>query len=81
MKKLILLLSVIALLTSCETKNVEIKSTDMIIEGRTIRTYIIDSCEYIGYIYGGHGDFLTHRGNCQFCERRRTQEIETLKNN
>lgn len=75
MKKLILLLSVVVLLISCETKNAEIKSTDIIIDGEPIKTYIIDSCEYIkGFQWG------SHKGNCSFCEKRRTQEIETIKN-
>lgn len=32
-----------------------------------IRLYIIDNCEYIGGIYNGYGDFLTHKGNCKYC--------------
>ena len=82
MKKLILLLFVVTLLTSCEmeTRNAEVKSTDIIIEGRTIRVYVIDSCEYVGKINHTESDFISHKGNCQFCEKRREQEIETIKN-
>lgn len=80
MKKLILLLSVVALLTSCETKNVEVRGTDTRIKGQPINTYTIDSCEYLGCVYGGNGDFLTHKGNCTFCEKRRMEIIETILN-
>lgn len=38
--------------------------------------YIIDSCEYVGYI-GNNGnqsyyDWMTHKGNCKFCKQRTT---------
>ena len=49
------------------------------------RTYIIDSCEYIGYLGCGSGDVLSHKGNCRFCEKRdsikwekRKKELEEL---
>lgn len=41
-------------------------------------TYIIDSCEYIGYIGYGSGDIIAHKGNCRFCAERRKQELEEL---
>lgn len=34
---------------------------------REIIVYVIDSCEYIGYI---NATFLTHKGNCKFCIER-----------
>lgn len=37
------------------------------------KTYIIDSCEYIGYMYMGNYT-LTHKGNCRFCAERRKKE-------
>ena len=37
---------------------------------REIHLYVIDSCEYIGYINNFHQDFLTHKGNCKFCLAR-----------
>ena len=37
-----------------------------------IRLYEIDSCEYIGR-YSGNDAFLTHKGNCKFCEKRNEQ--------
>jgi hypothetical protein len=35
-----------------------------------IRLYVIDSCEYVGHIYGYDRDFLVHKGNCKFCLER-----------
>ena len=42
------------------------------------RTYIIDSCEYIGYLGFGNGDVLAHKGNCRFCKERRQKELAEL---
>ena len=35
-----------------------------------IYQYTIDGCEYIGNVTGNYRDFLTHKGNCEFCEQR-----------
>jgi hypothetical protein len=75
MKKLILLTAVIASLSSCETKNVDISSTDTSISGREIKIYTFDSCEYVGFVIGSQYDFWAHKGNCKFCkERNKTQQ-------
>lgn len=37
---------------------------------RKIHLYVIDSCEYIGYIDAYRSDFLAHKGNCKFCAIR-----------
>ena len=42
------------------------------------RTYILDSCEYIGYLGTGSGDVIAHKGNCRFCKERRQKELEEL---
>ena len=42
------------------------------------RTYIIDSCEYIGYLGFGNCDIIAHKGNCRFCKERRQKELEEL---
>ena len=42
------------------------------------RTYIIDSCEYIGFLGFGNCDVLAHKGNCRFCKKRRQKELEKL---
>lgn len=66
-------------LFSCESKNVIVNSSNAdnipMINGKMINTYIIDSCEYIGSIYGGDSDILVHKGNCKFCiERKKKQD-------
>lgn len=58
------------LLSSCETRNVEKKTADYEINGSKLEVYVIDSCEYIGRVYGGGLDKLTHKGNCKFCAAR-----------
>lgn len=49
------------------------------------RTYILDSCEYLGYINFGDRDIIAHKGNCRFCKERdsikwekRKKELEEL---
>lgn len=71
MKQLFILLAVAICFASCETKNVEQKQTDYTINGSQLEIYIIDSCEYIGKVYGGNSDKLTHKGNCKFCLQRK----------
>lgn len=41
-----------------------------------IYVYVIDSCEYIGYIAGYHNDYLAHKGNCKFCTERRKHSLK-----
>ena len=65
-----LLLICVAMCYSCETKNTSVKSTDIIISGQSIKIYVIDSCEYIGYINGCNADWCTHKGNCKYCTER-----------
>ena len=63
MKKLILMFAVA--LVSCETKNVTINKTEVEIDGRTIKIYEIDGCEYLGCNVGHENGILTHKGNCK----------------
>lgn len=37
---------------------------------RDVYVYVIDSCEYVGYIKAYRSDFLTHKGNCKYCAKR-----------
>ena len=67
MKKVLILA---LLLFGCETKNVTITQTEMIINSTRIHIYVIDDCEYIGSIYGSNRDFATHKGNCKYCTER-----------
>lgn len=74
MKKVLFILIVSILFTSCEfpeTVQHDIKS----IENSYI--VIIDSCEYIReHTY--YNDIYIHKGNCKYCEQRRKQELETI---
>jgi len=72
MKKIqiILIVLVILTLTNCETRNADVHRTDVKINGKPFSTYIIDSCEYIGYIHSSQSDVITHKGNCKFCINR-----------
>ena len=58
------------LFCGCETKNVEKSNTEYEINGSELQIYVIDSCEYIGLVYGMNSDKLTHKGNCKFCIER-----------
>jgi hypothetical protein len=68
--KTIFYILLIYLLISCETKNIERKSTDITIRGFEVEIYIIDSCEYIGRFRGYNNDAIAHKGNCKFCHER-----------
>jgi len=61
--------------SSCDESlvNVDKKETDFEIRGSNLEIYVIDSCEYIGRVYGGSSDKLTHKGNCKFCDARNTR--------
>jgi hypothetical protein len=75
MKKLILLALTALMMVGCEN----IKNDDGTYSLATSpHTYIIDSCEYIGYIGYGTGDIIAHKGNCRFCKERRQKELEEL---
>lgn len=63
MKYLLILLSVLVL-GSCEDDKPIPTTKTVSIGSRNLNQYDIDGCEYIGQVYGGYGDFLTHKGNC-----------------
>lgn len=83
MKTIILLLSLFTF-TSCENdSNITADKLYSAIDTiqtfdergiRTVHTYIIDSCEYIGYINAYQSDFLTHKSNCKYCLKRNYHE-------
>lgn len=62
----------ITCLLSCKTENVQVSSTDVVIDGIPVKTYVIDSCEYIGDISSSSSktNWATHKGNCKFCAER-----------
>lgn len=74
--KAFFILLVMCCFSSCETKNTSVKSTDVTISGRPVEIYVIDSCEYIGNIYGGNGDWCTHKGNCKYCAERAKRSLK-----
>jgi hypothetical protein len=80
MKKIILLALTALMMAGCD-----VKQPDGTYRTDYYRTYIIDSCEYVGYVASSQYDFLSHKGNCRFCEERdsikwekRKKELEEL---
>jgi hypothetical protein len=65
MKAIISILIIFLVLTGCETPNVEIKSTEHIVDQKhqPLKIVTIEGCEYL---YGdwGSATVLTHKGNC-----------------
>lgn len=43
---------------------------------RDVYVYVIDSCEYVGYINAYRSDFLTHKGNCKYCAERAMHSLK-----
>ena len=75
MKKIVLLALTALIMVGCfNTKNQD--GTFSV--SNLPRTYILDSCEYIGYLGFGNCDVLAHKGNCRFCKERRQKELEEL---
>ena len=81
MKKIILLALTALIMVGCFNE----KNPDGTYTTVKPRTYIIDSCEYLGYLGFGKCDVLAHKGNCRFCEKRdsikwekRRKELEEL---
>ena len=73
-KKLILLVFIAVSITGCDKRNADGTYTSTYRQ----RTYVIDSCEYIGILDLGNGNYLAHKGNCKFCTERRKQELREL---
>ena len=74
MKKVLFILIISILFTSCElptTINDDIKGD------KDSYIVVIDSCEYLRErTYGA--DIYIHKGNCKYCEQRRKQELKTI---
>jgi len=75
MKKIILLALTALIMVGCFNK----KNPDGTYTTMEQRTYIIDSCEYTGYLGFGYNDVLAHKGNCRFCEHRNSIKWEKRK--
>lgn len=74
MKKIILLALTIFMMVGCDKK-----LPDGTYKPYSYRTYIIDSCEYIGCVEGSQWDCVSHKGNCKFCEERDSIKWEKRK--
>lgn len=72
MKKIILLALTALMMVGCGEKSTQPR------ELHETRTYIVDSCEYVGWAIGSRSGILAHKGNCRFCAERRKQELESL---
>ena len=48
------------------------------VNGIQLAVFEIDSCEYIGPRSFSNMQFLTHKGNCRFCEIRRKQHLDSI---
>ena len=73
MKKIILLALTALMMVGCDER-----LQDGTYKPYSYRTYIIDSCEYVGYAMSSQYDYLAHKGNCRFCKERRQKELEEL---
>jgi hypothetical protein len=71
-KNLLLVLTTIMIL-GCDSQN-----PDGTYSTSLYKTYVIDSCEYIGYANSSQYDFLAHKGNCRFCQERKDKETKAL---
>ena len=74
MKKLILLVFTALMIVGCDEKQ-----PDGTYKPCYHRTYITDSCEYIGLATSSQYDYLAHKGNCRFCEERDSIKWEKRK--
>lgn len=80
MKKIILLVLTALMMVGCDKK-----LPNGTYEPAKIKTYTIDSCEYVGIAESSQYDYLAHKGNCSFCKERdsikwekRKKELEEL---
>lgn len=72
-KNIILLALTTLVMAGCDEKQ-----SDGTYKPYIYKTYIIDSCEYVGYAAGTRNDYLAHKGNCRFCKERRQKELKEL---
>ena len=66
MKKIFLTLLLGLIIISCETPNVDRKTTGSIYSraGYKIEEITYDGCQYIGFFHGSKTDWGAHKGNC-----------------
>ena len=73
MKKIMLLALIVLMMMGCREKDSNGHITINTDNTNYPKTVIIDSCEYVDWIYG-----LAHKGNCRFCKERRQKELKEL---
>ena len=71
MKKIILLTLTALMMIGCEYQTADGYYDTS--KSFTMRTVVIDSCEYISGYYK-----LAHKGNCKFCAKRRQEELKDI---
>lgn len=79
MKIYILSLFTLIILSACETKNVDVQSTNIIYCGNDFKIVTMDSCEWISYGLSYGYRAYSHRGRCKFCKARRLAEMAEFK--
>ena len=75
MKKIILLALTALMMVGCDTR---MPDGTYRVSLDSYRVYVIDSCEYLGLLNSGNGNFIAHKGNCNFCKERRQKELKEL---
>jgi hypothetical protein len=80
MKSIIIVIFALLMFSACSSENVteavNIGDGQVKLNGWTLKTYVIDSCEYVGFVAVGDGSFLTHKGNCRFCAERQRKFLQ-----
>lgn len=83
----LIILVIIALVAYVQSQDagchdlIKVRQLNDCVEGLSLAVFEIDGCEYIGpRTFGIEGiRFLTHKGNCKFCEARRAAKSEETK--
>lgn len=52
------------------TKVKVVPSKEVYSQYKWLTVYVIDSCEYVGYLKYSKSGVLSHKGNCKFCKKR-----------
>ena len=73
-KNKIYLILIAFIFFGCNEVNTPTKTRQIVISKVTEPLILveIDSCEYL-YAFLRNGELLTHKGNCKFCEQRKTK--------
>jgi len=76
MKKVLFILIISILFTSCAEHPATVEEDDVKCD-KSSYIVIIDSCEYLReHTYACN--IYIHKGNCKYCEQRRKEELKTI---